>query len=80
MTKKTEKKNIKKKKNQITVIKTLNMRKYLANISENKFPLNTVADPVELFNFILDILNEKLGEDLHKSFYLELIDEFSCKS
>ena len=69
-----------KKKNQITIVKTLNMRKYLANISENKFPLNTIADPVELFNFILDILNEKVGEDLHKSFYLELIDEFNCKS
>ena len=74
------KKNVKMKKNQITVVKTLNMRKYLANISKNKFPLNTVADPVELFNFILDILNENLGEDLHKSFYLELIDEFNCKS
>ncbi len=73
-------KNNTKKKNQITIVKTLNMRKYLANISENKFPLNTIADPVELFNFILDILNEKVGEDLHKSFYLELIDEFNCKS
>ena len=73
-------KNNTKKKNQITIVKTLNMRKYLANISENKFQLNTIADPVELFNFILDILNEKVGEDLHKSFYLELIDEFNCKS
>ena len=67
-------------KNKVTVVKTLNMRKILANISSNKFPLNTIADPVELFNFILDILNEYLKEDLHKSFYLELIDEFFCKS
>ena len=75
-----KKKNNKTKKSQITVIKTLNMRKHLANISENKFALNTIADPVELFDFILDILNEKVGEDLHKSFYLELIDEFNCRS
>jgi len=67
-------------KSQVTVIKTLNMRKVLANISSNKFPLNTIADPVELFTFILDILNENLNEDLHKSFYLELIDEYICKS
>ena len=67
-------------KSKVTVVKTLNMRKILANISSNKFPLNTIADPVELFNFILDILNEYLKEDLHKSFYLELIDEFYCKS
>ena len=68
------------KKNQVTIIKTLNMRKILENISYNKFPLNTIADPVELFTFILEILNDYLKEDLHKSFYLELIDEFSCNS
>ena len=66
--------------NQIQIIKTLNMRKILANVSDNQFPLNTVADPVELFTFILDILNENLKEDVHKSFYLELTDEFFCRS
>ena len=69
-----------KNSNQIQIIKTLNMRKVLANVSDNLFPLNTIADPVELFTFILDILNENLKEDVHKSFYLELIDEFSCRS
>ena len=68
------------KKKQVTVIKTLNMRKVLEIISYNKFPLNTIADPVELFTFILEILNNYLEEDLHKSFYLELTDEFTCKS
>jgi len=70
----------KSKKTQISVLKTLSMRKILETISENKFPLNNVADPVELLNFILDILNEKSKEELHKAFYIELIDEFSCKS
>ena len=75
-----ENKNKNTPKKKVTVVKTLNMRKILANISSNKFPLNTIADPVELFTFILDILNEYLKEDLHKSFYLELIDEFFCNS
>ena len=68
------------KKNNVTIIKTLNMRKVLENISSNKFPLNSIADPIEFFSFILDILNEYLNEDLHKSFYLELTDEFFCES
>ena len=67
------------KKNQVTVLKTLPLRRALEQISFNKFPLNNIADPVELFTFILDILNENLKEALHKTFYLELIDEFSCE-
>ena len=54
------------------------MRKILEKISGNKFQLNTIADPVELFTFILDILSENLNEDTHKSFYLELVDEYKC--
>ena len=68
------------KKEQITVLKTLSMRKMLETISEYRFPLNNIADPVELLTFILDILNEKSNEELHKAIYIELIDEFSCKS
>ena len=73
-------KNKKKKddKNQVTVIKTLKMRKILEKLSNNKFPLNTIADPVELFSFILEILTENLSGDTHKTFYLELIDEYIC--
>ena len=63
---------------QVTVIDTLKMRKILEKLSNNKFQLNTIADPVELFTFILDILNENLKGDTHKSFYLELIDEYTC--
>ena len=68
------------KRNQVTIVNTLNMRKLLANISSNKFPLNTIADPVELLTFIFDLLNENVKEDLHECFYLELVDEFFCKS
>jgi len=70
----------KKKFKQITVLKTLKMRKVLETISDCKFPLNTIADPVEFLTFILDLLNEYLKESLHKIFYLELIDEFYCQS
>lgn len=66
--------------NQITILKTLDMRKLLAKISSNTFPLNTIADPVELFNYILEILNKNLEEDIHKGFHLELIDKFYCRS
>ena len=67
-----------KENKQVSIINTLRMRKMLAKISKNKFPLNTIADPVEFFSFILDILNEYLNEDIHKTFYLELIDEYTC--
>ena len=72
------KKNKEDKEKQVTVIDTLKMRKILEKLSNNKFQLNTIADPVELFTFILDILNENLKGDTHKSFYLELIDEYTC--
>jgi hypothetical protein len=54
------------------------MRKILEKLSGNKFQLNTIADPVELFTFILDILSENLDGDTHKTFYLDLIDEYTC--
>ena len=66
------------KKNQVTIINTYRMRKLLEKVSNEKFPLNNIADPVEFFSFILDILNEYLTEDIHKTFYLELIDEYTC--
>ena len=67
-----------KKNKQVTIINTLRMRKMLEKVSKSQFPLNTIADPVEFFSFILDILNEYLNEDIHKTFYLELIDEYIC--
>ena len=72
--------NVEKNKNkQVTVINTLKMRKILEKLSGNKFQLNTIADPVELFTFILDILSENLDGETHKTFYLDLIDEYTCE-
>ena len=70
--------NPKKVKNQVTIINTFKMRKMLEKVSKNQFQLNTIADPVELLSFILDILTEYLNEDIHRTFYLELIDEYTC--
>ena len=67
-----------KKNKQVGIINTLRMRKMLEKVSKSQFPLNTIADPVEFFSFVLDILNEYLNEDIHKTFYLELIDEYIC--
>ena len=66
------------KNKQVYVINTLRMRKMLEKVSKGQFPLNNIADPVEFFGFILDILNEYSNEDIHKTFYLELIDEYIC--
>ena len=77
---KGKKRKEKNKNKHVTIIKTQRMRKILEKISNNKFQLNTIADPVELFTFILDILNENLNGDTHKSFYLELIDEYTCET
>ena len=63
---------------QVTIINTLKMRKMLEKVSKGKFPLNTIADPVEFFSFILDILNNYTNEDIHKTFYLDLVDEYFC--
>ena len=77
---KGKKRKEKNRNKQVTIIKTQKMRKILEKISNNKFQLNTIADPVELFTFILNILNENLNGDTHKSFYLELIDEYTCET
>ena len=77
---KGKKRKEKNKNKHVTIIKTQIMRKILEKISNNKFQLNTIEDPVELFTFILDILNENLNGDTHKSFYLELIDEYTCET
>ena len=63
---------------QINMIKTSKIRKYLEQISNEKFPLNNIADPVELLTFIFDILNDFMSEGLHKKFYLDLTEEFYC--
>jgi len=63
---------------QVTVLDTKKMRASLEKVSGGRFPLNYVADPVELFIFILDNLNVNYQREIHSNFYLELIDKAVC--
>ena len=69
----------KRNKNQVNILETLNFRKKLEIISDNKFPLNSIADPVELLTFILELLNNYLEDELHKTLFLELDDAYYCE-
>ena len=63
---------------QVTILETKKMRISLEKLSNGLFPLNYVADPVELFIFILDNLNLNYHREIHSNFYLELIDKAVC--
>ena len=52
------------------------MRISLEKISGGRFPLNYVADPIELFIFILDNLNINYQREIHSNFYLELMNPY----
>ena len=64
---------------QITILDTKNLRNCLEKISNGLFPLNYVADPVELFIYILDNLNINYGREMHNNFHMELIDKVVCR-
>ena len=63
---------------QVTILDTKKMRTSLEKLSNGLFPLNYVADPVELFIFILDNLNLNYHREIHSNFFLELIDKAVC--
>ena len=54
------------------------MRECLNEVSKGKFSMNNVADPVDLLNFIFEILNERDKEDMKNNFYLKLHEFYSC--
>ena len=72
--------NSENKDNKIVILQTIEFRECLNIISNGKFPLNVVADPVDLLNYIFEILNEKEKEDMNKNFYLQLNEIFTCSS
>ena len=63
----------------ITILHTIELRKYLDKISNNEYQLNKVADPVELLQFILNIVNKSNQNEVHKYFFINLIEEFQCE-
>ena len=64
---------------QVTVLETKKMRESLEKISNGLFPLNYVADPVELFIYILDKLNTNYQRETHNNFHMELIEKAVCR-
>ena len=64
---------------QVTILDTRKLRTRLEKVSNGLFPLNYVADPVELFIFILDNLNLNYQREIHSNFHLELIDKVECR-
>ena len=64
-------------KKEITILHTTELRKYLEDISNN-FKFNKVADPVELLAFLLNLINKNNQKEIHKYFYLNLIEEIYC--
>ena len=65
---------------QVTILDSKNMRKCLEKLSNGLFTMNHVADPVELFIYILDNLNVHYQREIHSNFHLELIDKTVCGS
>ena len=64
---------------QVTILDTRKLRTRLEKVSNGLFPLNYVADPVELFIFILDNLNLNYQREIHSNFHMELIDKVECR-
>ena len=62
----------------ITILHTTELRKYLDLISNNFYELNKVADPVELLTFLLNIINKNNQIEVHKYFFINLIEEIQC--
>ena len=64
---------------QVTTLDTKKFRENLEKISNGLFPLNYVADPVELFIYILENLNINYSREIHSNFHMELIDKVVCR-
>ena len=64
-------------KNRVSILSTLDFRKKLSKIS-NKFLLNSVADPVEFLDFLLEILIKMDENDIRNNFYLKIKEEYFC--
>ena len=68
------------KKKGITILHTTELRNHLQLISKNFYSLNKVGDPVEFLTFIFDEINNKNKLEVHKYFYINLIEEIKCNN
>ena len=63
----------------ITILHTTELRQYLDIISNNIYEYNKVADPVELLSFLINIINENNQSEIHRYFFIDLIEELQCE-
>ena len=63
--------------NRVSILSTLDFRKKLSKFS-NKFVLNSVADPVEFLDFLLEILIKMDENAIRNNFYLKIKEEYFC--
>ena len=62
----------------ITILHTTELRQYLDIISNNIYQFNKVADPVELLSFLINIINKNNQNEVHKYFFINLVEENQC--
>ena len=62
----------------IIILHTTELRQYLHLISNKIYTYNAIGDPVELLTFILDKLNLINKSEVHKDFFINLIEEIKC--
>ena len=67
------------KKHKIIRLRTFEFRQKLNEISKGKFLMNYVADPLDFLDYVLEILNEKIKEDVKVNFFLEICEEYDCQ-
>ena len=67
-------------KNRVSIIPTFEFRKKLGEISNNKFPFNYVADPVEFLDYIFEILIEINEEIVKNNFCLDIKEKIHCNT
>ena len=63
----------------IIILHTTELRQYLDIISNKIYQFNKVADPVELLSFLLNIINNNNQNEVHKYFFINLVEELHCE-
>ena len=62
----------------ITILQTTELRSNLHLLPRNISGLNQVGDPVEFLNILLEEINKKNKLEVHKYFFINLIEEINC--
>ena len=64
----------------ITILNTIGFRQCLQEVSNNLYAFNKFGDPVELLEYLLDLINERNSIRIHQDFFINLTEEIKCES